>query len=72
MTEENVPIMKKTTAITEEMKSYTLDPSGPILKFSDMFIAPEPRRIFPRRRKGPLTFSILSFTDIFQRLPNET
>lgn len=52
VTEENVPIMKKTTAITEEMKSYTLDPSGPILKFSDMFIAPEPRRIFPRRRKG--------------------
>lgn len=43
---------KKTIQITEQMKCPTSDPADPILKFSEIFLAPVEKPVFLRRKKG--------------------
>lgn len=51
LTEENVPMAKRSLQLTEHMKCATDDPADPILKFSEIFLAPAERPIFLRRKK---------------------
>jgi hypothetical protein len=51
LTEDNFPMPKKTIQITEQMKCPTSNPSDPILKFSEIFLAPVEKPVFLRRKK---------------------
>jgi hypothetical protein len=43
---------KRSLQLTEQMKCATDNPADPILKFSEIFLAPAERPIFLRRKKG--------------------